>query len=764
MEQTTFRRDVAGRELSVQFSSLAEQANGSVIVRYGDTTVLATAVMTKKARQGVDYLPLLVEYEERFYAAGKIFGSRFIRRESRPSEEATLTGRLIDRAIRPRFDQRIRNEIQVVITVLSIDETNDPDVPALFGASLALASSDIPWAGPVAGVRVGKTETGFTTNPTFAEREAGQLDLFVAGTRERINMIEAGAKELPEAQLVEALEVGSGAIRELIAFQEEIIAQRAQPKADVAIAEPDPAVIRHVKRSLGDRLAATLAPYKSPGDSTGLAAQSKSELYANLDALKADAQTAVAEALGQEREAEVDAVFDEAVNDAVHANIIERGARPDGRRADELRPLAAEIAVLPRTHGSGLFMRGQTHALSILTLGTPRDEQLIEGMEVRGKKRFLHHYNFPPYSVGEVKPMRGPGRREIGHGALAERALRPLIPSTDEFPYTIRIVSEILSSNGSSSMASVCGSSLALMDGGVPIKKHIAGVAMGLMFESPKSKIAYSAEAAASAAKAGQNPKYVILTDIQGPEDHHGDMDFKAAGTEDGITAVQMDVKIEGVTLEILRETLAQARKARMEILGVMASRIPAPRPELSAYAPRVITLKINPEKIGAVIGPGGKMINAIIAATGASIDIEDDGTVFVGSPSEEALRKTVEWIQNITREVQVGEVFEGKVTRLMDFGAIVEILPGQDGLVHISELAPWRVERVDDIVRVGDTIPVKVKELGPNGKISLSLKAARYPNADAPPSGDERPHRGERQRNQGGSRDPGPHRNPRFR
>lgn len=733
MEQTTYRRDVAGRELSVQFSDLAEQANGSVVVRYGDTTVLATAVMTKGARTGVDYLPLLVEYEERYYAAGKIFGSRFIRRESRPSEEATLTGRLIDRAIRPRFDQRIRNEIQVVITVLSIDETNDPDVPALVGASLALATSDIPWHGPVAGVRVGKTDAGFTLNPTFAEREAGQLDLFVAGTRERINMIEAGAKELPEAELVTALGIGFDAIRELIAFQDEIIAQHSRPKATAAVAEPDPAVANHVKQALGDRLAAALAT------------PSKTALAANLDALKADAQTAVTEAMGQGKEAEVEALFEEAVNIAVHANIIERGMRPDGRRADELRQLGAETAVLPRTHGSGVFMRGQTHALSILTLGTPRDEQLVEGMEVRGKKRFLHHYNFPPYSVGEVKPMRGPGRREIGHGALAERALRPLIPSTDEFPYTIRIVSEILSSNGSSSMASVCGSSLALMDGGVPIRKHIAGVAMGLMFENPKPETAHSAEAATSAAKAGRSPNYVVLTDIQGPEDHHGDMDFKAAGTEDGITAVQMDVKIEGVTVEILRETLAQAKKARSEILAVMTRCIGSPRPELSPYAPRVITLKISPDKIGDVIGPGGKMINAIIAETGASIDIEDDGTVFIGSPSEEALKKTVEWIQNITREVQVGEIYEGKVTRLMDFGAIVEILPGQDGLVHISELAPWRVERVDDIVRVGDTIPVKVKELGPNGKISLSLKAARYPSADSAPSGDERPHRGER-------------------
>lgn len=732
MEQTTYRRNVAGRELSVQFSDLAEQANGSVIVRYGDTTVLATAVMTNNARAGVDYLPLLVEYEERYYAAGKIFGSRFIRRESRPSEEATLTGRLIDRAIRPRFDQRIRNEVQVVITVLSIDETNDPDVPALMGASLALATSDIPWQGPVAGVRVGKTDAGFTINPTFAEREAGQLDLFVAGTRERINMVEAGAKELPEAELVGALGAGFDAIRELIAFQDEIITQHSRPKIAPAVAESDPAVADHVKRALGDRLAAALA------------APSKTTLAVNLDALKADAQAAVTEAMGQGKEAEVEALFEEAVNTAVHANIIERGTRPDGRRADELRQLGAETGILPRTHGSGVFMRGQTHALSILTLGTPRDEQLVEGMEVRGKKRFLHHYNFPPYSVGEVKPMRGPGRREIGHGALAERSLRPLIPSTDEFPYTIRIVSEILSSNGSSSMASVCGSSLALMDGGVPIRKHIAGVAMGLMMADAQH--------------------YVVLTDIQGPEDHHGDMDFKAAGTEDGITAVQMDVKIEGVTLEILRETLTQAKKARSEILAVMTRCIGSPRPELSPYAPRVITLKISPDKIGDVIGPGGKMINAIIAETGASIDIEDDGTVFIGSPSEEALRKTVEWIQNITREVQVGEIYEGKVTRLMDFGAIVEILPGQDGLVHISELAPWRVERVDDIVRVGDTIPVKVKELGPNGKISLSLKAARHPNADAPPSGDERPHRGERRPDQRGGRDPGPHRSPRFR
>ncbi|MBI3304762.1 polyribonucleotide nucleotidyltransferase [Candidatus Parcubacteria bacterium] len=709
MGQTIFRKEVAGRELVVEFSNLAEQANGSVIVRYGQTTVLATAVMSKTAREGVDYLPLLVEYEERFYAAGKIFGSRFIRRESRPSEEATLTGRLIDRAIRPRFDQRMRQEVQVVITVLSIDEENDPDVPALIGASLALATSDIPWQGPVAGVRVGGGAAGFTPNPTFKEREEGALDLFVAGTKERINMMEAGAKELPEAEMVEAVGAGFAAIKELIDFQEEILAAQARPKAKVVLAEPDPEFKARFEQIAGDRLGQTLN------------APTKTELATKISALKEE----LVKALGEDRRTETESLFESTVNDAVHRAVIEQGKRPDGRTASELRELRATVGLISRTHGSGLFMRGQTHALSILTLGTPSDQQLIEGIEIRGKKRFLHHYNFPPYSVGEIKPMRGPGRREIGHGALAERALKPLIPNADAFPYTIRIVSEILSSNGSSSMASVCGSSLALMDAGVPIAKHVAGVAMGLMMNDVD--------------------RYVVLTDIQGPEDHHGDMDFKVAGTADGITAVQMDVKIEGVTLPMVEETFAQARTARMQILEVMTGCIPNPRAELSPYAPRIITLKIDPDKIREVIGPGGKMINAIIADTGATIDIEDDGTIFIGSTSEESAQKAVQWINNITREVKVGEIYEGKVTRLMDFGAIVEILPGQDGLVHISELAPWRVERVDDIVKVGDAVPVKVKELGPNGKISLSLKAARYPDApdsqpDRPPHSD-RPH-----------------------
>ncbi|MBI4099276.1 polyribonucleotide nucleotidyltransferase [Candidatus Parcubacteria bacterium] len=726
MEQTTFRREIAGRELIVEFSNLAEQANGSVIVRYGQTTVLATAVLSKTAREGVDYLPLLVEYEERFYAAGKIFGSRFIRRESRPSEEATLTGRLIDRAIRPRFDQRMRQEVQVIITVLSIDDENDPDVPALIGASLALATSDIPWQGPVAGVRVGGGAAGFTQNPTFKEREEGTLDLFVAGTKERINMMEAGAKELPEAEMIQAIGVGFAAIKELIDFQEEILAKQARPKAKVLLAEPDPELKARFEQMMKDRLEQTLD------------ASTKTELTAKLSALKEE----LVDALGEDKRTETEGLFESAVNDAVHRNIVEQGKRPDGRAAGELRELNATVGLISRTHGSGLFMRGQTHALSILTLGTPSDQQLIEGIEIRGKKRFLHHYNFPPYSVGEIKPMRGPGRREIGHGALAERALKPLIPNADTFPYTIRIVSEILSSNGSSSMASVCGSSLALMDAGVPVAKHVAGVAMGLMMRDADT--------------------YVVLTDIQGPEDHHGDMDFKVAGTADGITAVQMDVKIEGVTLPMVEETFAQARAARMQILEVMASCIRSPRAELSPYAPRIITLKINPDKIREVIGPGGKMINAIIADTGATIDIEDDGTVFIGSTSEESAQKAVQWINNITREVKVGEIYEGKVTRLMDFGAIVEILPGQDGLVHISELAPWRVERVDDIVRVGDTVPVKVKELGPNGKISLSLKAARYP--DAPDSQPDRPPRPDRPRHpEGRDRRPAG-RTPRFR
>ncbi|TSC68358.1 MAG: polyribonucleotide nucleotidyltransferase [Parcubacteria group bacterium Gr01-1014_66] len=692
MESQKYSQTIAGKDFSVELTNWAEQANGSVLVRLGDTTVLATAVMNKIPREGGDFFPLMVDYEEKYYATGKILGSRFIKRETRPSEEAVLAGRLIDRSIRPRFNLRMRNEVQVILTILSVDGENDPDVPSLLAASLALSLSDIPWDGPIASVRVALSGDNKILNPLYTERADAKLDVIFSGTKDHINMIEAGAGEVTEREFAGAIFWAHNALKELITFQEHIISEHKVEKADVPVAAPH--------KSLRDLFAKEFS------------ARVENAVY-QRDKQQAHAATALLQkewlAQAQEQYPEqfnkgaAEMLFDEAVNDIVHRRIIEKDERPDGRKPDELRPLHAATTLLPRVHGSGLFMRGETHVLSMLTLGSPGDQQIIEGMEIRAKRRFLHHYNFPPFSVGEIKPMRGPGRREIGHGALAGRALLPLIPSSDEFPYTIRIVSEVLSSNGSSSMASVCGSSIALMDAGVPIKKHAAGAAMGLMMN--------------------EKGDYKVLTDIQGPEDHHGDMDFKVAGTRDGITAVQMDVKIQGITHKILQDALIAAHRTRMTILDVMEKVIPEARAELSPWAPRIMVLKINPEKIGALIGPGGKVINEIIAKTGVQIDIEDDGTVFVTSENVEGMNVALSLIKQITREIKPGELLEGKVTRLFEFGAMVEIGPRQEGLIHISELAPWRVERVGDIVNQGDSVTVKVKNIDEQGRINLSLK-----------------------------------------
>lgn len=683
---------MGGKTFHVELNNWAEQANGSVLVRAGDTLVLATAVMNPSPREGGDFLPLTVDYEEKFYATGKILGSRFIKRETRPSEEAILAMRLIDRTIRPRFDLRIRNEVQVVITVLSIDEDNDPDIPSILAASLALSLSDIPWNGPVAGVRVGRKGGEFILNPTYLERTEADLDVAVSGTAERINMMEAGAEEVSEDVFAEAVAWGFEHLKEFIEFQKKIIAERAPVKTVVPIVEPPQELKNLLKKEFSGRIeSATYEKDKKTMRDTTAAV--KKEWMARAAELYPD--------LFQKQSAEY--LFDEEINEIVHRRIIEKGERPDGRKPDGIRPLQASVGVLPRVHGSGLFMRGETHALSTLTLGAPGDEQIVEGMEIRTKKRFLHHYNFPPFSVGETKPMRGPGRREIGHGALAGRALLPVIPAKEEFPYTIRVVSEILSSNGSSSMASVCGSTLALMDAGVPIKKPVAGAAMGLMLDAKGN--------------------YRVLTDLQGQEDHYGDMDFKVAGTRDGITAVQLDVKIDGLTLQMVRDTLKQALGARLKIMDFLQSVIASPRPELSPYAPRVNILKINPEKIGALIGPGGKVINDIIAQTGAQIDIEDDGIVFITAEKEEGMKKALSLIKQVTRELKPGELLEGKVTRILDFGAMVEIGPRQDGLIHISELAPWHVERVTDIVNIGDIVPVKIRNIDEQGRVNLSLK-----------------------------------------
>ena len=734
MQHKTYTLTLEGKTFTVELNNWAHQAHGSVLVRVGDTVVLATAVMNPHPREGGgDFFPLTVDYEEKFYASGKILGSRFMKRETRPSEEAILVSRLIDRSIRPRFDMRIRNEVQIITTVLSIDDKNDPDVPSLLGSSLALSLSDIPWAGPIAGVRVGrpapKTDEPkheLVLNPIYEEREGSVLDVIISGTADRINMIEAGANEIPEEEFAQAVEWGFGFIRELIRFQHTIIADNPPAKREVQMVQRAPELTGLLNTEFMPQIEAAMYDHSHDKKIFHSAlAEAKEAWMAKAEQLFPDIFTKAAGNL----------LFEEAINDIVHTRIIEKGERPDGRKPDQLRDLHAAVGLLPRTHGSGMFMRGETHVLSLLTLGAPGDEQIVEGMEIRTKKRFLHHYNFPPFSVGETKPMRGPGRREIGHGALAGRALLPLIPSKDEFPYTIRLVSEVLSSNGSSSMASVCGSSLALMNGGVPIKKAAGGAAMGLMLN--------------------EKGEYKVLTDIQGPEDHHGDMDFKAAGTRDGITAVQMDVKIEGITPQMLRDTLTDAHAARMQILNAMDTVISEPNPNMSPWAPRVQILKINPEKIGALIGPGGKVINEIIAKTGVQIDIDDDGSVFITSDKEEGMAQALALVKQITREIKAGELIEGKVTRVLDFGAMVEVGPRQDGLVHVSELAPWRVERVTDILNIGDMVTVRVKNIDEQGRVNLSLKdvPGRYSEEEIARHQDAAPHRGYDDRRGGDSR-----------
>ena len=693
MNKETFKLELAGRDLIVEVRNLAEKANGNIIVRYGDTVVLATAAMSDKNAEGRDFFPLTVEYEERFYAAGKILGSRFIRRESRPSDEAILTARAIDRAIRPRFPGNLRREIQVVVTCLSWDSQNDPDTIGLLAASLALSISDIPWQGPLAVLRIGQSDQGFILNPVYEEREKSQLDFLLAGPgHDIINMIEMEAGEKDEKTILEAWRFAKPYSEKLIDFQKEIIKKAGKEKIVLEEETKDPELEKEARDFLGEKLGKALYPENG---------QSK-----ELDLLKEELLYYIeGKYPGGGKTSYIKKFFEEEVNRVLHENILKKEKRPDGRKLDEIRKIDIEVGLLPRTHGSGLFMRGQTRALSILTLGAPSDVRLLDGMEIRGKKRFMHHYNFPPYSSGEVKPMRGPGRREIGHGMLAERALLSLVPTFDEFPYTMRVVTEILSSNGSTSMASVSAASLALMDAGVPIKTPAAGIAIGLITD--------------------ETGKYKMLADIQGPEAHHGDMDFKVAGTKNGVTAIQLDVKVDGINEEILKDALSLAKKSREQILEKMENVLAKPRPELSPWAPRIYSLQIKPEKIREVIGPGGKVINEIIDKCEVSIDIEDSGKIFITAEKEEAAKKALEWIQNITREVKVGEIFQGKVKRILNFGAFVEILPGQEGLVHISQLAPYRVGKVEDIVKIGDIVPVKVIEIDEQGRINLSMKEA---------------------------------------
>jgi polyribonucleotide nucleotidyltransferase len=693
--------NLEGQILKIEIGRLANQANGSVVAQLGDTVALATAVISKTPKMA-DYFPLVVDYEEKYYARGKILGSRFMRREGRPSEEAVLNARLIDRAIRPLFDQNTRNEVQIVTTVLSVDEKNDPDIVAMNAASIALMISDIPWNGPIAAIRIGRVGDKWMINPSFAEREGAVADLVISVSPDmKINMVEAGPlSEINEDDLINGIESVRECLKKILEFNKKIAKEFSTPKILVETGTIDEELQKEVIKFLK----------KDDTLEKALFEKNKSSRVSKLGILKEQLREYAA-SIDETKIRAAEILYEEAIDKMVHENILEQEKRPDGRKLDELRELSSEVAVLPRTHGSGLFQRGETQVLSALTLGAPSDELIIEGMVISTKKHFVHQYNFPPFSVGEIGRMGAPGRREIGHGALAERALLQVIPEKEVFPYAIRVVSEVMSSNGSSSMASVCGSTLALMDAGVPITKPVAGIAMGLMIE--KSQISNL-----------KSQNYKILTDIQGPEDHHGDMDFKVAGTRDGITAMQMDVKIDGIDTKILREVLLQAKKARLEILDNIEKTINKPRPDLSPLAPRIITLQIPIDKIREVIGPGGKVINEIIAKTGAEIDIEDSGLIFITADNEKSGLEAKGIIEEIIKEYKVGDIVTGKVSQIMDFGAIVEFGKGKDGMIHISELAPRRVEKVTDIVNIGDEVKVKIKRIEGN-KISLSLKDA---------------------------------------
>jgi polyribonucleotide nucleotidyltransferase len=694
MEPRKFETEIAGRKLIIETGLLAQQANASVTVRYGDTVVLATAVMSPEAREGINYFPLMVDYEEKFYASGKIKGSRFIKREGRPTDEAVLNGRLIDRTLRPLFDQRMRNEVQIIVTVLSIDQENDPCLVGVIAASTALAISNIPWNGPIGAVRVGEKEGKTIINPVNGDLATSSFDIIACGIEEKINMIEASAKEIPEEEIFKALNEARKSIDQIVSFIKDIQGKIGKPKSEPILVAPDEKFKREIIEKFSEKIVPALYQ-KDHNTQTEL----QNELFADIARYVKEKYP---EDFNSKKELAL-AVIDSEMENIFKKNILKKEERPDGRKLDEVRPISCVVGILPRTHGSALFTRGETQVLSVVTLGAPGMEQIIDTMELDEKKRFMHHYNFPPFSVGEVRPMRGPGRREIGHGALAEKALVPAIPKKDDFPYTIRLVSEVFSSNGSSSMASTCASNLALMDAGVPINTAIGGISIGIV--------------------AGTDGKYKLLSDIQGPEDHFGGMDFKITGSKKGITAIQLDVKVDGLTTDIIRDTLEQSRKNRIDIIDIMNETISSPRTELSPYAPRIIILKINPEKIRDVIGPGGKIINQIIDETGVEIDIEDDGSVFITAGSPEAGKKAAEWVRNLTREVVAGEIFKGRITRLLNFGAFAEILPGQEGLIHISEISEKRIAKVDDVLKVGQIVNVKVKEIDNLGRINLTMR-----------------------------------------
>ena len=731
--------EVGGRTLSIETGRLARQADGAVVVRYGDSMVLVTATMSSVPREGIDFFPLTCDYEEKMFAAGKIPGG-FFKREGRPGERATLTARLMDRPLRPLFPKGFRNDIQVVATVLSTDMENTPDILAVIGAGAALAISRIPWAGPVAAVRIGLMDGGFVVNPPLKalDDRTTDLDLIVAGTAEAITMVEAGAREVPEARVLEALDRAHAEVRRIIEAINDLVRQAGRPKIEPVIPKPPDEIVQAVRSAAGPRLAAALrSPDKHAREEA--VGQVAAEVQGLLAAQFAGQQKVVGE------------VVDTLIKNEVRRMILDEGVRTDGRTPTQIRALSAEVGVLPRAHGSGLFERGQTQVLTAATLGTGQDEQIIDDLSTRERKRYMHHYDFPPYSVGEARPMRSPGRREIGHGVLAERALEPVLPPEEEWPYTMRLVSTVLESNGSTSMASACGSTLALMDAGVPIRKPVGGISMGLITGPDGDR------------------RTAVLTDIQGIEDAMGDMDFKVAGTRDGVTALQMDIKIRGLAREILQRALAQARDARMQILDAIARALPAPRANLSPYAPRIFTIHINPERIREVIGPGGKVINKITAETGVKIDIEQDGRVLIASVNEDAAARAQRMIEAIVKEAKAGEVYKGRVTRLMNFGAFVEIFPGKEGLVHISELSSQRVGKVEDVVKVGDEFEVRVKEIDNLGRVNLTRRGL-VPGDDAAAAGDgseaaagDRPEgaRPGGDRHDRGPRDHGRHRGP---
>ncbi len=692
MTKKEFSMELCGKTLSAEFNDLVENAHGSVMLRYGATTILATAVMSKNAKEGGDFFPLTVDYEEKFYASGQILGSRYTRREGKPSDEAILSGRIVDRTIRPLFDQWIRNEIQVVITVLSLDQ-DDPDTLGVIAASLALGVSKIPFNGPVSAVRVGKHKNdGFEVNPTYTEREneAYELELIACGKDGNINMIELAGDEAQEPTVIEAMKLASTEIEKINTWQKEVISQIGVEKVSI----PEPVMPESVTKLFADKIEPKLESFIMSGIPGG----------SKIGEIMSEWLKLAKETLPENEAKFAEHLFEKKVDDMIHEQVLKYDRRADGRKIDELRPLFAQAGgISPVLHGSGIFFRGGTHILSVLTLGGPKDAQLIEGMEEKESKRFMHHYNFPPFSTGETGRMGGTNRRMIGHGALAEKALLPMIPKVEDFPYTIRLVSEALSSNGSTSMGSVCGSTLALMDGGVPIKKPVAGIASGLMMD--------------------KDGNYKILTDIQGPEDHYGDMDFKVAGTKDGITAIQMDVKVEGVPIPALTVAFEKAKTARLQILDVITKAIPESRKEISPNAPKILVIKIKQDQIGGVIGSGGKTIKDIKERTEADIDIEDDGTVYITGKNGSA-EKARDIIEGMTHEYKAGEKYEGTVMRVEAFGAFVNIAPDTDGLVHVSEIAPFRIDNVGEYLKVGDKVPVVVKGVDERERIALSIKA----------------------------------------